>query len=98
MTTITRRGNAGGSDAACVEGDFSLGTSTDQIAKYDSIAGKWTVFDLPTRGTESRYISILEKDGKLQVVVPYSRTRKVAVMSVRSEGEMQALKTRAEGQ
>lgn len=72
--------------------------STDQIAKYDPAAGKWTIFELPTRGTESRYISLLEKDGKLQVVVPYSRTRKVAVMSVRSEGEMQALKTRAEGQ
>ncbi|HET7681626.1 MAG TPA: carboxypeptidase regulatory-like domain-containing protein [Xanthobacteraceae bacterium] len=72
--------------------------STDQIAKYDSIAEKWTIFDLPTRGTESRYISLLEQDGKLQVVVPYSRTRKVAVMTVRSEAEIQALKSRAEGQ
>ena len=72
--------------------------STDQIAKYDSTAGKWTVFDLPTRGTESRYISLLEKDGKLEVAVPYSRTRKVAVMTVRSESDLQALKSRAEGQ
>ncbi len=69
--------------------------STDQIAKYDSIAGKWTIFDLPTRGTESRYISILEKDGKLQVAVPYSRTRKVAVMTLRSESDLQALKAQA---
>jgi virginiamycin B lyase len=72
--------------------------STDQIAKYDSIAGKWTVFDLPTRGTESRYISVFEKDGKLQVTVPYSRTRKVAVMTPRSESELQALQRQAEGQ
>jgi DNA-binding beta-propeller fold protein YncE len=72
--------------------------STDQIAKYDSIAGKWTIFDLPTRGTESRYISVLEKDGKLQVTVPYSRTRKVAVMTPRSESELQALKAQAERQ
>lgn len=72
--------------------------STDQIAKYDSIAGKWTIFDLPTRGTESRYISVLEKDGKLQVTVPYSRTRKVAVMTPRSEAELQALKTQADRQ
>jgi len=70
--------------------------STDQIAKYDSVAGKWTVFHLPTRGTESRYISILEQDGKVQVAVPYSRTRKVALMTVRSESEMQALKAQAE--
>jgi streptogramin lyase len=72
--------------------------STDQVAKYDSIGGKWTIFDLPTRGTESRYISVLERDGKLQVAVPYSRTRKVAVMAFRSEAELQALKSRAEGQ
>src|SRR5581483_4048721 len=72
--------------------------STDQVAKYESIAGKWTIFDLPTRGTESRYISLLERDGKLQVVVPYSRTRKVAVMTFRSEADLQALKSRAEGQ
>jgi streptogramin lyase len=69
--------------------------STDQVAKYDSIGGKWTIFDLPTRGTESRYISVLEKDGKLQVTVPYSRTRKVAVMTFRSEADLQALKSQA---
>jgi streptogramin lyase len=72
--------------------------STDQIAKYDPATTKWTIFDLPTRGTESRYISLLEKDGKLQVAVPYSRTRKVAVMTLRSESELQALKSQAEGQ
>jgi streptogramin lyase len=67
--------------------------STDQIMKYDPATSKWTSFDLPTRGTESRYLSLLEKDGKLQVVVPYSRTRKVAVMTLRSEADMQALKS-----
>jgi streptogramin lyase len=70
--------------------------STDQIAKLDPATNKWTIFDLPTRGTESRYISLLEKDGKLQIVVPYSRTRKVAVMTVRSEAELGALKGQAE--
>jgi hypothetical protein len=64
--------------------------------KYDPAASKWTAFDLPTRGTESRYLSLLEKDGKLQVVVPYSRARKVAVMTIRSEADMQALKSQAE--
>ncbi|MEA2985136.1 MAG: hypothetical protein QOD94_1390 [Alphaproteobacteria bacterium] len=72
--------------------------STDQIAKFDPASSKWTIFDLPTRGTESRYISLLEKDGKLQVAVPYSRTRKVAVMTLRSEDELQALKSQAERQ
>jgi hypothetical protein len=58
--------------------------STDLIGKYDQGTGKWTLFDLPTRGSETRYISLLERDGKMQVVLPYSRTRKVAVMTFRS--------------
>src|SRR5204863_2836472 len=68
--------------------------STDKVAKYDSIKGQWTLFDLPTRGTESRHISILERDGQpLRVVVPYERGRKVAVLTPRSEAEIQALKS-----
>jgi virginiamycin B lyase len=70
--------------------------STDQVAKYDPATSKWTLFDLPTRGTETRYISLLEKDGNLQVILPYSRARKVAVMTFRSEADMAALKSQAE--
>jgi hypothetical protein len=69
--------------------------STDQVAKFDTATSKWTTFDLPTRGTESRYLSLLEKDGTLQIVVPYSRARKVAVMTLRSEADLQALKSQA---
>ena len=69
--------------------------STDLIGKYDQGTGKWTLFDLPTRGSETRYISLLERDGKMQVVLPYSRTRKVAVMTFRSEADLQALKAQA---
>jgi len=67
--------------------------STDKIAKYDPATQKWTLFELPTRGTESRYISVLERDGKpMQVFIPYYRARKVAVMTPRSEAEISALK------
>lgn len=70
--------------------------STDKIAKYDPSAGRWTLFELPTRGTESRHISLLEREGQpLRVVVPYERGRKVAVMTPRSEMEIQALKAKA---
>ena len=69
--------------------------STDLIGKYDQSTGKWTLFDLPTRGSETRYISLLERDGKMQVVLPYSRTRKVAVMTFRSEADLQALAAQA---
>ena len=68
--------------------------STDLIGKYDQATGKWTMFDLPTRGTETRYISLLERDGKKEVVLP-SRARKVAVMTLRSEADLAALKQQA---
>jgi streptogramin lyase len=67
--------------------------STDKIAKYDTTTNKWTLFDLPTRGTESRYISILERQGQpMQVFIPYYRARKVAVMTPRTEEEIAGLK------
>jgi len=68
---------------------------TDQVLKYDSKANAFTAYDLPTRGTEARYISLTEHSGALQLVVPYSRTSKVAVMSFRSEADLAKLKDEA---
>jgi hypothetical protein len=70
--------------------------STDKVARYDPGKGQWTLFDLPNRGTEARYIAIAERDGKLEVILPYYRTRKVAVMTFRSEAELTALRAQAE--
>ena len=42
----------------------------------------WTAFDLPTRGAEPRYISVHEAGGQTQVVLPYFRARKIAVMTL----------------
>jgi hypothetical protein len=53
------------------------------------------MFDLPVRGTEIRHISLLERDGKLSVVVPVYRTSQMGVMTVRSEAELAALRKRA---
>jgi hypothetical protein len=64
--------------------------------RYDPTANTWETFDLPTRGTEARYVSLLEKDGKMEVVVPYSRTSKVAVMTFRSDADMAAVEQQAE--
>ena len=72
--------------------------STDKVARYDPGNGQWTLFDLPNRGTEARYIAIAEREGKLEVILPYYRTRKVAVMTFRSEAELTALKAQAERQ
>jgi len=68
---------------------------TDQVLKYDPATEKFTAYDLPTRGSEARYVSVHEQDGKMQVVLPSYRTRKVTVMSFRSEADMAAAKAQA---
>ena len=68
----------------------------DRVMRYDPKTGAWTAFDLPTRGAEPRYISLLERDGQdTQVALPYFRARKVAVMTLRNEAEIAALKAQA---
>ncbi len=63
--------------------------STDKVTKYDPASGQWTVFDLPSRGTETRYISLLEREGQpMRVAIPYARLRKIAVMTIRAEDEI----------
>jgi hypothetical protein len=55
------------------------------------------LFDLPTRGAEPRYISLLEQNGVTQVVIPYFRARKVAVMTPRSAQDLAALQAQTQG-
>jgi streptogramin lyase len=69
---------------------------TDQVLKYDPKANAFTAFDIPTRGSEARYVSLFEKDGQVQkVVLPSYRTRKVTVMSFRSDADITAAKAQA---
>ena len=69
---------------------------SDVVLRYDPKANSFATFDLPTRGTEARYVSLYEKDGQMKVVLPSYRTRKVAVMSFRSEADMAAAKAQAQ--
>jgi streptogramin lyase len=65
----------------------------DRVMRYDPKGGTWTAFDLPTRGAEPRYVSLLERDGQAtQAVLPYFRGRKIAVMTLRSEADIDAVK------
>ena len=64
--------------------------NTDSVARYNPATKTWTIFDLPSRGTEARYISLDETGGKLKVVVPEYRTSKIAVMTFRTEAEVAA--------
>jgi streptogramin lyase len=69
--------------------------TNDQILKYDPGTSKWTIFDLPVRGTEIRHIALDERNGKTQVIVPVYRTNQMGVMTVRSEAELETLKAQA---
>ena len=70
--------------------------TSDQIVRYNPSTKQWTMFDLPVRGTEIRHISLLERDGKTQVIVPVYRASEMAVMTIRSDAELAALKTKAQ--
>src|SRR3954453_20513315 len=71
----------------------------DRVMRYDPKSEAWTAFDLPTRGAEPRYVSLLEREGApTQVVLPYFRARKIAVMTLRSEADIAALRSQAERQ
>ena len=67
--------------------------TADQIFKYDPSANRFTMFDIPVHGTESRHISLLERNGQLHVVIPVYRANQMAYMTVRSEAELRALAT-----
>ena len=66
--------------------------TSDQIVRLDPGANKWTTFELPVHGTEIRHISLLERDGRLQIVVPVYRSSQMGIMTLRSAAEVAALK------
>ncbi len=70
--------------------------NSDEVIKYDPAANQWTEYPFPTLGGEPRYISLLEHGGSLQVIIPYSRARRVARMTFRSKEDLQALKIEAQ--
>src|SRR5262249_42360923 len=68
--------------------------TSDRIVRYNPEANGWTAFDLPVRGTEIRHIALDERDGRLSVIMPVYRSSQMAVMTIRTEAEMSALKAR----
>src|SRR5262249_54588808 len=58
------------------------------VGKFGPAAGKWAVVPLPVRGTEIRHVSLMEHDGKTQVIVPVYRSSHMGVMTLRSEADI----------
>ena len=69
--------------------------NADEVIKFDPKTSKWVEYPFPTLGAETRYVSLLEKDGSLEVILPYSRARKVGRMTLRTEKELESLKAQA---
>jgi streptogramin lyase len=70
--------------------------TSDRIVRYDPATSQWTMFDLPVRGTEIRHISLMERDGKTQVIVPVYRASQMGVMTLRSAAELADLKAKVQ--
>jgi streptogramin lyase len=66
--------------------------TNDRIYRFDPSTNKWTLFELPVHGSEIRHISLLERDGKFQLVVPVYRTSQMAIMTIRSQTEIADLR------
>ena len=84
---------------AAVDSDHNVWVNlmnADEVLKFDPKTSQWTEYPFPTLGAETRYVSLLERDGSLQVILPYSRTRKVARMTLRTREELQGLKNQAQ--
>jgi streptogramin lyase len=69
--------------------------TNDQLFKYDPSTSKWTTFETPVRGTEMRHLSVDERSGVVKISMPVYRTNQMAVMAVRSEADISALKAQA---
>jgi hypothetical protein len=70
--------------------------TSDRLFKFDPNANKWTMFELPVHGTEIRHTSLLERDRRLQVIVPVYRSSQIGVMTLRTEAELTAPKRDAQ--
>jgi streptogramin lyase/mono/diheme cytochrome c family protein len=69
--------------------------TNDQVVKYDPSNAKWTTFEMPVRGSESRHISVYERNGTTQVVLPTYRSHQMFVLTLRSDADIAAVKAQA---
>jgi len=66
--------------------------NADRVGSYDSKTDKWTVYQLPTVGSECRDITIDEKTG--EVWLPSWRTSKAFRLQFRTEQQLAAVQAK----
>jgi streptogramin lyase len=72
--------------------------NNDSVARFDPATEKWVEYMLPTHGAETRHIAIDNRHYPPDVVVPYSRTNKVARLHFRSKQDLAVLRRQAQTQ
>ena len=60
--------------------------NSDRVGKFDPTTKQWTIYLLPTLGTEARHITVDQRSG--DVWLPYSRTSKAARLQFRTEEQI----------
>ena len=64
-------------------------SSDDSVAKLDPNTSEWTIYVLPSRGSEVRHIALDARNG--DIWVPYANTSRIARLQFRTEEQLQAL-------
>ena len=63
-------------------------SSDDSVAKFDPATSEWTIYPLPSRGSEVRHIAVDARTG--DIWVPYATTSRIARLQFRTADELQA--------
>ena len=68
----------------------------DEVGKFDPRTEEWTLYSWPSRGTALRNLGMVDHNGIVQIVGAYFNAARVGRMVMRTERDMQALRTRAQ--
>jgi streptogramin lyase len=67
--------------------------TADEIFRYEPNTNKWTMFELPVRGTEIRHLSVYDQpDGSVKISMPVYRTNQMGLFTIRSEADIAKLR------
>jgi streptogramin lyase len=64
--------------------------NSDRVGKFDPATQQWTIYLLPTLGTEARHITVDRT--RNEVWLPYSRTSKAARLQFRTAEQLRMKK------
>ena len=69
----------------------------DEVARFDPDTKAWTLYPLPTKGVSARSIMVVERAGRIEVVVPANDANKVIRLIPGTAADARALKERYRG-